>query len=84
MTVETITVTMRKRRTPKKERGGAIERPCDQVGEGSRGFPPTQQRVQAGPVGSSETCCGGTEFASGAWRLRGVSGMWLVCAPPRD
>lgn len=40
MTVETITVTMRKRRTPKKERGGAIARPCDQVGEGSRASRP--------------------------------------------
>lgn len=26
-------------------------------------------------MGPSETCCGGAELASEAWRLRGVSGM---------
>lgn len=80
MTLDTITVTMRKRRTAEKERGGAREKPCDQVGEGSRGFPPTQQRVRAGPMGPSETCRRGAGWWSteAACRLRNVS----CCALP--
>lgn len=42
---------------------------------GSRGFPPTRQRVAAGPTGPSETCHGAVSQWSmqAAWRLRNVS-----------